>query len=99
MSLVLANSDKGASFLNEMMEQGNCRLVEIDTKYAEYAYARVRTGNQNGYDLDVRNEFFFLVKQYGYQKALEKKGWFFAKRDRNRITYNVKNKIKSLLSR
>ena len=99
LSLILANSDKGASFLDGLKEIGCCKMVEIDTKYADYAYARVRSGNQNGYNLDVRNEFFSLVKQYGYQKALEKKGWFFAKRDRNRITYNVKNKIKSLLSR
>lgn len=99
LSLILANSDKGASFLDGLKEIGCCKMVEIETKYADYAYARVRSGNQNGYDLDVRNEFFSLVKQYGYQKALEKKGWFFAKRDRNRITYNVKNKIKSLLSR
>lgn len=99
VSLVLVNTERGMKCIEELMVSGRCLLEEIDTKYAAYAYARKREGNQNGYDLDARNEFFATIKDKGYEAALKKKDWFILKRNKNMFVYNMRNRIKKLLGR
>ena len=71
ISLVMANTEEGIIVLENLSCQDNCSLISIDTKYSEYAFRRLRNG-ENGYDIEKRNVFFKDVNDLGYKTAIDK---------------------------
>lgn len=72
LSLVLANTNKGIAAMSTLGE--NCMIKEIDNKYGEYAYTRIRNGENGYYDKTARNAFFAEVQLYGYAKTVQMMG-------------------------
>lgn len=71
ISLVLANTEVGQTTIENLAQKVSCSLTQIDTLYAEYAYRRIRNG-QNGYIIESRNSFYKDVDELGYCTAVER---------------------------
>lgn len=91
LSLVLVNTQKGVSFVEQLTD--GCSLKNIDPKYSDYVYKRKRNG-QNGYSIEQRNRFFQDVERLGYRQAVLKHGYWV----KMRFKEKVKNHIKQLLT-
>ncbi len=93
VSLIMANTAHGVTAIENL---GNaCVVKAIDTKYSEYAYARLRGGKTAGYyDMDKRNSFFAEVRLYGYTKAVERMG--LQKKAQGSLLPTLRRKLKSM---
>lgn len=73
ISLIMANTKKGISAIELLGE--SCCLKDIDVKYSEYVYSRLREGNKDGcYDMIERNHFYEELNVYSYSKVVERLG-------------------------
>lgn len=98
LSLVMANTDKGIAAMSNLGE--DCMIKEIDNKYGEYAYSRIRNGENGYYDKTARNAFFAEVQLYGYAKAVQMMGLQKPPQGiAKKITEKTKRRIKKIIKR
>lgn len=95
LSLILPNTSKGEIAIKFMDDLSDFFIQEIPTKYAEYAYARIRTAPDSPYQSEMRDHFLRDVYSIGYKDALKKNG-MMPKRTAV-LKYRCKSIIKKLI--
>ena len=78
ISLILFNTDKGASFLESLTKKNTITCYPLPLEDAKYVYEKERS-TETGYDKDSRNQFVNDVYTLGYLRALKKHGLYISK--------------------
>ena len=74
VSVVCANTERGIDAMESLGGRADCVVRELDTRYTDYLYERVRTDSASKYNYPQRNDFFRDVYSLGYPAALKKYG-------------------------
>lgn len=96
ISLILANTSKGISYLskaNDFCKEFN--LKEIPYKYAAYVYEKKRDSKSSPYNTDIRDNFFKDLYNEGYIYALKKNGLYITLKEK--MVFMAKQFIKNHL--
>lgn len=97
VSLVLVNTNKGDSFISELIKLENNVIGEVPLKYATYVYERIRTDKDSPYQSEIRDRFLQDVYEKGYKQALIRNGLKTSYTEF--LIYKIKHYIKSIIRR
>lgn len=96
LSVVCANTERGIDAMESLGGRAGCVVCELDTRYTDYLYERVRTDSASKYNYPQRNDFFRDVYSLGYPAALKKYGHKVSML--SYLKYRLKELLRSCLS-
>ena len=70
LSMVIANTDKGRLFLNQVFDDGNSGFVHMPVENSDYAFKSEKERYDNAFI--KKSEFYALFEKYGFKKTAKK---------------------------